>query len=222
MLQLDSKKSFLLLLRNLFAHFFMMDFGSFDLQDDGDLFKQNFQLNTDGSSSSSSNQLQDNTDFFHFIGENSAQIHGNLQTHQHPHQHQHQHEQQQQHPHGSYSVPQLSPGGQEGSFTNSSVLSGHNPEFNMSPLQIASHSNSSNNTMIQSYHTPMQHPVQQQQQQQQNMPLEDFQDEEVTIEQSIVAALETDAACLGILHATRIASHGTHLQRPYVSITQRH
>lgn len=151
----------------------MMDFGSFDLQDDGDLFKQNFQLNTD----SSSNQMQDNTDFFHFIGENSAQIHGNLQTHQHPHQH--QHEQQQQHPHGSYSVPQLSPDGQEGSFTNSSVLSGHNPEFNMSPLQIASHTtpqNNSNSTMIQSYHTPMQHPVQQ------NMPLEDFQDEEVTIE----------------------------------------
>ncbi|CAO3624106.1 unnamed protein product [Mucor fragilis] len=147
----------------------MMDFGSFDLQDDGDLFKQNFQLNTD----SSSNQMQDNTDFFHFIGENSAQIHGNLQTHQHPHQH--QHEQQQQHPHGSYSVPQLSPDGQEGSFTNSSVLSGHNPEFNMSPLQIASHTtpqNNSNSTMIQSYHTPMQHPVQQ------NMPLEDFQDEE--------------------------------------------
>lgn len=160
----------------------MMDFSSFDLQDDGDLFKQNFQLNTDNSNNS--NQIQDNTDFFHFIGENSTQIHGNLQTHPHPHPHQHQH-QHQQHPHGSYSVPQLSPDGHEGSFTNSSVLSGHNPEFNMSPLQIASHTtpqnsnsnNSNNNTMMQTYHTPMQNPVQQQQQQQ-NMALEDFQDEE--------------------------------------------
>ncbi|GAN01892.1 conserved hypothetical protein [Mucor ambiguus] len=150
----------------------MMDFSSFELQDDADLFKQNFQLNTDNNSNS--NQVQDNTDFFQFIGENSTQIHGNLQTHQHQHQHHHH-----QHPHGSYSVPQLSPDGQEGSFTNSSVLSGHNPEFNMSPLQIASHTtpqnsnNNNTNAMIQSYHTPMQHPVQQQ-----NMPLEDFQDEE--------------------------------------------
>lgn len=158
----------------------MMDFSSFDLQDDGDLFKQNFQLNSNNNNNNSnnnSNQIQDDTDFFDFIGENSAQIHSNLQTHQHQHQ---------QHPHGSYSVPQLSPDGQEGSFTNSSILSGHNPEFNMSPLQIASHntpqnsnnnsSSTNNNTMIQSYHTPMQHPVQQQ-----NMSLEDFQDEEVTI-----------------------------------------
>ncbi|KAG1096390.1 hypothetical protein G6F42_018376 [Rhizopus arrhizus] len=155
----------------------MMDFSSFDLQDDGDLFKQNFQLNSNNNNNNSnnnSNQIQDDTDFFDFIGENSAQIHSNLQTHQHQHQ---------QHPHGSYSVPQLSPDGQEGSFTNSSILSGHNPEFNMSPLQIASHntpqnsnnnsSSTNNNTMIQSYHTPMQHPVQQQ-----NMSLEDFQDEE--------------------------------------------
>ncbi|EPB82349.1 hypothetical protein HMPREF1544_10896 [Mucor circinelloides 1006PhL] len=154
-----------------------MDFSSFDLQDDGDLFKQNFQLNSNNNNNNSnnnSNQIQDDTDFFDFIGENSAQIHSNLQTHQHQHQ---------QHPHGSYSVPQLSPDGQEGSFTNSSILSGHNPEFNMSPLQIASHntpqnsnnnsSSTNNNTMIQSYHTPMQHPVQQQ-----NMSLEDFQDEE--------------------------------------------
>lgn len=159
----------------------MMDFSSFDLQDDGDLFKQNFQLNStnnnnNNNSNNNGNQIQDDTDFFDFIGENSAQIHSNLQTHQHQHQ---------QHPHGSYSVPQLSPDGQEGSFTNSSILSGHNPEFNMSPLQIASHntpqnsnnsSSTNNNTMIQSYHTPMQHPVQQQ-----NMSLEDFQDEEVTI-----------------------------------------
>ncbi|KAL7318785.1 hypothetical protein PS15m_001989 [Mucor circinelloides] len=156
----------------------MMDFSSFDLQDDGDLFKQNFQLNStnnnnNNNSNNNGNQIQDDTDFFDFIGENSAQIHSNLQTHQHQHQ---------QHPHGSYSVPQLSPDGQEGSFTNSSILSGHNPEFNMSPLQIASHntpqnsnnsSSTNNNTMIQSYHTPMQHPVQQQ-----NMSLEDFQDEE--------------------------------------------
>ncbi|KAL9559176.1 hypothetical protein PS6_000887 [Mucor atramentarius] len=155
-----------------------MDFSSFDLQDDGDLFKQNFQLNStnnnnNNNSNNNGNQIQDDTDFFDFIGENSAQIHSNLQTHQHQHQ---------QHPHGSYSVPQLSPDGQEGSFTNSSILSGHNPEFNMSPLQIASHntpqnsnnsSSTNNNTMIQSYHTPMQHPVQQQ-----NMSLEDFQDEE--------------------------------------------
>ncbi|CEP17967.1 hypothetical protein [Parasitella parasitica] len=144
-----------------------MDFSSFDLQDDGDLFKQNFQLN---SNSSNTHQIQDNPNFFNFIGENSSNsIHtdNNLQPHQHQPHHQASH--------GLFSVPQLSPDAQEGSFTNSSVLSGHNPEFNMSPLQIASHNtpqnNSSSNNMAQSYHTPMQRSMQ-------NNPLEDFQEEE--------------------------------------------
>ncbi|KAI8644004.1 hypothetical protein BD408DRAFT_413912 [Parasitella parasitica] len=147
-----------------------MNFSSFDLQDDGNLFKQNFQLN---SNSSNTHQMQDNIDFFNFIGENSnnsAYTDNNLQAHRHQAHH--------QNPHGSFSMPQLSPDAQEGSFTNSSVLSGHNPEFNMSPLQIASHntpqnssSSSSNSNITQSYHTPMQHSVQ-------NNPLEGFQEEE--------------------------------------------
>lgn len=179
----------------------MMDFSSFDLQDDGDLFKQNFQLS---SNSSNTHQIQDNTDFFNFIGDNNANIHTNNNTQSHQQSHQHQ-----QHPHGSFSVPQLSPDAQEGSFTNSSVLSGHNPEFNMSPLQIASHNtpqnNNSNNNMIQSYHTPMQHPMQ-------NNPLEDFQDEEVIfIYMHTIFLYTNNIIYLGILYSISITSYGTHL-----------
>ncbi|KAI8064122.1 hypothetical protein BDF21DRAFT_428269 [Thamnidium elegans] len=116
-----------------------MDFSSFNLQDTGDLFKQNYQLN-----SSSSNTNDDTADFFNFMT-NGSDTNTNIN-------------------HGSFTVPQLSPDGQEGSFTNSSVLSGHNPEFNMSPLQIASQPN---NSIMQTYHTPLQ-----------NSHVEDFNEDE--------------------------------------------
>lgn len=65
---------------------------------------------------------------------------------------------------GPFSVPQLTPDGQqENIFTNSSVLSGHNPEYDMSPLQINSHNTA---------YTPLQHPLQ-------SSTLDDFADEEV-------------------------------------------
>ncbi|KAG1474702.1 hypothetical protein G6F56_000191 [Rhizopus delemar] len=64
---------------------------------------------------------------------------------------------------GPFSVPQLTPDGQqENIFTNSSVLSGHNPEYDMSPLQINSHNTA---------YTPLQHPLQ-------SSTLDDFADEE--------------------------------------------
>ncbi|KAG1287106.1 hypothetical protein G6F66_010000 [Rhizopus arrhizus] len=70
---------------------------------------------------------------------------------------------------GSFSVPQLTPDGQQqqqqmqdNSYTNSSALSGHNPEYNMSPLQINSHS---------AVYTPLQHPLQ-------TSTIDDFADEE--------------------------------------------
>lgn len=79
---------------------------------------------------------------------------------------------------GSYTVPQLSPDAQENSFTSSSVLSGYNPEFNMSPLQIATTTNAQTNIintpLMQTYHTPLQQPKM-------NNPLEDFTDDEVYI-----------------------------------------
>ncbi|KAI9357526.1 hypothetical protein BD770DRAFT_410840 [Pilaira anomala] len=106
-----------------------MDFSSFNLQDTGDLFKQNYQLNTNNNNT---NNTHDNsTDFFNFM-DNGSDTNIN---------------------HGSFTVPQLSPDGHEASFTNSSVLSGHNPEFNMSPLQIASQPSHS---LMQTYHTPLQ------------------------------------------------------------------
>ncbi|ORE10147.1 hypothetical protein BCV72DRAFT_221871 [Rhizopus microsporus var. microsporus] len=64
---------------------------------------------------------------------------------------------------GLFSVPQLTPDGhQDNSFTGSSVLSGHNPEYNMSPLQINNHA---------ANYTPIQHPLH-------NQTIDDFGDEE--------------------------------------------
>lgn len=65
---------------------------------------------------------------------------------------------------GLFAVPQLTPDGhQDSSFTGSSVLSGHNPEYNMSPLQINNHAVN---------YTPIQHPLH-------NQTIDDFGDEEV-------------------------------------------
>lgn len=118
----------------------IMDFSSFNLKGNGDLFKQNYQVE-------SNNDNDASTDFFNFMDDNSNAFENN----------------------GSFTVPHLSPG--QGSFTNSSALSGHNPEFNMSPLQIASQHT---NPIIQTYHTPLQHPMQ-------NNHLEDFADDEVIV-----------------------------------------
>ena len=146
-----------------------MDFSSFNLQDSENLFKQNYQLNNNNSTNSNhsnhnntnSNNVDSSNDFFNFMeGSTSGFDHGsnNMKGH-----------------HSSYTVPQLSPDGHEGSFTNSSVLSGHNPEFNMSPLQIASQP--APHSMMQSYSTPLQQSTQ-------PHSIEDFADEEVLMKPS--------------------------------------
>jgi hypothetical protein len=149
-----------------------MDFSSFNLQENGDLFKQNYQLNQNNNSSNSNEHqsVDESTDFFNFMDNDSTTYNSHSNNNNNTNIHTHQ---------GTFTVPQLSPDGHEGSFTNSSVLSGHNPEFNMSPLQIASqpqnNSINSSNNLIQSYHTPIQHANQ-------SNLLEDFADEEVKTE----------------------------------------
>lgn len=166
-----------------------MDFSSFNLQGNEDLFKQNYQLNNNNNNNNNSNanehsnqnhsnntNVDTSADFFNFMDGPTTSYDTNsnnngITTH-----------------HGSFSVPQLSPDRHEGSFTNSSVLSGQNPEFNMSPLQIASqattlnnnnhdnhnnHNTHSNHNVIQLYHTPLQQPTHS------NQTVEDFADEEV-------------------------------------------
>lgn len=156
-----------------------MDFSSFNLQDTGDLFKQNYQLNQNNNHKGDNAQHVDNSnDFFNFMDNHHGNNNSNNSSATTPHFHP-----TQQQP-GAYSVPQLSPdggggggGGHEGSsstFTNSSVLSGHNPEFQMSPLQIASHPTTSTHSLLQqTYHTPLQHATMS------NSHLEEFNDDEV-------------------------------------------
>jgi hypothetical protein len=168
-----------------------MDFSSFNLQDTGDLFKQNYQLNQNNNSNNNNqhhntnnhaqnenNNVDNSNDFFNFMdsSHNNNSNAGNVTPHfdggnNNSNQQQHQLQRAAAYQGG---VPQLSPDGHEGSFTNSSVLSGHNPEFQMSPLQIATHP--SNSLMQQTYHTPLQHPLSNNT----HHHLEDFNDEEVS------------------------------------------
>lgn len=116
-----------------------LQFDSFNLDNAGDIFKLGGNNNNDN------NNDNNTTDFLNL-----------LDTHSFGHHR------------GSYTVPQLSPDDHENSFTSSSVLSGYNPEFNMSPLQIAtqpmtSHVQTNNNNMrntpmMHNYHTPLQQP----------------------------------------------------------------
>ncbi|KAI8087964.1 uncharacterized protein B0P05DRAFT_569418 [Gilbertella persicaria] len=117
-----------------------MDFSSFNLEDTSDIFKQNYQIqnhyDSNNNNNNNNNNLNNNsTGFFNFIGNTTHYENNSTQA---------------------YTMPQLSPDGHEESYTNSSVLSGHNPEFNMSPLQIASQPPTSN-SMIHTYQTPIQH-----------------------------------------------------------------
>jgi hypothetical protein len=177
-----------------------MDFGSFSLQENEELFKQNYQLNQNNNDNSNNEQqpVDESTDFFNFMNNDSTyNSHSNNHNNANAHTHQ-----------STFTVPQLSPDGHEDSFTNSSVLSGHNPEFNMSPLQIASQPNNSNinssNSMIQSYHTPVQHANQ-------SNPLEDFADEEVRAEETGSGYILTYIFLIGILYTIGFASYGAYL-----------
>lgn len=150
----------------------IMDFSSFNLQENGDLFKQNYQLNDNnhGGNNNEQQSVDGSTVFFNFMDSDSTSYNAPSNNSNNNSNNVHTHQ-------NTFTVPQLSPDGNEGSFTNSSVLSGHNPEFNMSPLQIASQPRNNNNitntsSMLQTYHTPIQHASQ-------SNLLEDFADEEV-------------------------------------------
>ncbi|KAI8974491.1 hypothetical protein BDB01DRAFT_806773 [Pilobolus umbonatus] len=107
-----------------------MDFSTFNLEDTGDLFKHINNSNNCVQDTHIDNTINSNDNFFHFMDDQYDNIH-TIQP---------------------FPVPQLTPDG-EGSYTNSSALSGHNPEFAMSPLQIGhTHNKSHNHTYHQ--HTP--------------------------------------------------------------------
>ena len=133
-----------------------MDFSSLNFEDTHDVFKTGYQLGstqTQATQVYSQEQQQqqqqqqqhhdhhhvDTTiDFFAFTDAStdfnnvSAAPIGTSSSSQQPH-----HQQQQ---HIDYTnIPQLTP--DAGKFTSSSVLSGTNPEYMMSPLQISTHAN---------------------------------------------------------------------------------
>ncbi|KAL0097157.1 helix-loop-helix DNA-binding domain-containing transcription factor [Phycomyces blakesleeanus] len=109
-----------------------MDFGNFDLDNSGGTFKPNFGLENN---ICNNNQTIDNSDN---VNHCQATQSGNS-THQ-------QNE-------IGYNIPQLTPDGREDAYTSSSVLTGYNPEYAMSPLQIATQSSSA--PLLPVYHTPL-------------------------------------------------------------------
>ncbi|KAI8328407.1 hypothetical protein BD560DRAFT_342400 [Blakeslea trispora] len=112
-----------------------MDFSSFELQPNTNPFKQDLTTHPHDTESA-----HEDAQFLQFM--NSHYDPPNTSTHTT----------------GTFSMPQLSPennSNNHDSYTNSSVLSGQNPEFNMSPLQIASQPMAS----TPFYHTPIHQPV---------------------------------------------------------------
>ena len=105
-----------------------MDFGSFDL--DNNNIKSPYALPT---TTTAATQQQNNTqhqpttthanvDFLSFTHNDFGSMSLDLPSHAFD----------------SYNVPQLTPDGRDHSnCTNSSVLTGHNPDYTMSPLQIS-------------------------------------------------------------------------------------
>ncbi|KAI9278791.1 hypothetical protein BDA99DRAFT_554397 [Phascolomyces articulosus] len=130
-----------------------MDFSSLNFEDTHDVFKTGYQLCP--TTTTEQQQQQDHQaaiDFFSFADASTTdfnnvstttQHHGIITTTSAPsssssssHHHQQQQIQpQQQQPIDYTNVPQLTP--DAGKFTSSSVLSGTNPEYMMSPLQIS-------------------------------------------------------------------------------------
>ncbi|KAI9247062.1 hypothetical protein BY458DRAFT_68625 [Sporodiniella umbellata] len=95
---------------------------------------------------------------------------------------------------GPFSVPQLTPDGQqENIFTNSSVLSGHNPEYDMSPLQINSHN---------ATYTPLQHPLQ-------TSGMDDFADEEEFLTPLVSPAMAPTYDMQGSSNSFQFGSNNT-------------
>lgn len=108
-----------------------MEYSSFDFGTSSGGFKSNYVPAPDHDHS-----IDAAADFFSFADasgdfehlDSSATEHS-LQLHQHA-----------QKIDTTFHEPQLTPSGRDGSaFTGSSVLTGHNPEYAMSPLQISSH-----------------------------------------------------------------------------------
>jgi hypothetical protein len=122
-----------------------MDFASFTLEETEDLFKQNYQLST------AVTDQRNGSDFFSFMDAAANATNGFQQQHNHQNSPLAIRAQS-----NNFVMPQLTPDAHDNSFTSSSVLSAHNPEFNMSPLQIASHP-----TPTATYHTPIQNSIQQ-------------------------------------------------------------
>ncbi|KAI8883879.1 hypothetical protein K501DRAFT_285112 [Backusella circina FSU 941] len=131
-----------------------MDFASFTLEETEDLFKQNYQLNN-----AVTDQRNEN-DFFSFMDTTTTTTANGVNDFHNHHHHHHQNSPlaMRAQSNSNFVMPQLTPDAHDNSFTSSSVLSAHNPEFNMSPLQIASHP-----TPTATYHTPIQNSVQQSQ-----------------------------------------------------------
>ncbi|KAI8975435.1 hypothetical protein BDF20DRAFT_878641 [Mycotypha africana] len=155
-----------------------MDYTSFNFEDNGDLFKLNTDtVNNDTNnidstanvnfvnqphSSTTSESHSSSVDFFNFLDATATSDGNNSINNQNMIT-------------AFSSVPQLSPDAQQdgniGTYTDSSVLSGHNPEYTMSPLQIATQQNSivvqqqqiqtpsEEQTFQHQFHTPLQHPL---------------------------------------------------------------
>ncbi|KAG2219374.1 hypothetical protein INT45_006082 [Circinella minor] len=125
-----------------------MDFSSLNFEDTHDVFKTSYQLGSTQTQATQGNNQQQQQDHHHvdttidffgfadastdFSNVSAAPI-ATSSSSQQP-----QHHQQQQHIDYT-NIPQLTP--DAGKFTSSSVLSGTNPEYMMSPLQISTHGN---------------------------------------------------------------------------------
>ncbi|KAI9009360.1 hypothetical protein CLU79DRAFT_775332 [Phycomyces nitens] len=120
-----------------------MDFGDFDLDNSGDPFKPTFGLNNNICNNNQT--IDDSGDFFSFIDASTDNVNHCQSTHS-------GHSTHQQNDIG-YNIPQLTPDGREDAYTSSSVLTGYNPEYAMSPLQIATQSSSA--PLLPVYHTPL-------------------------------------------------------------------
>ncbi|KAG0164556.1 hypothetical protein DFQ28_011679 [Apophysomyces sp. BC1034] len=121
-----------------------MDFSAFDLGDANDLFKHNYGMDN-ANNREDSQHADSSAEFFSFVDYSQAE--GNVSR-------SHTSLQQRQ---GSYIMPQLTPDGHESAYTGSSILTGHNPEYQMSPLQISAHTSTSS---VPTYHTPVKHSLQ--------------------------------------------------------------
>ncbi|KAF7725662.1 hypothetical protein EC973_009469 [Apophysomyces ossiformis] len=116
-----------------------MDFSAFDLGEAHDLFKHNYGV--EATNVREENQHADNSaEFFSFVDYSQADTNVSRPA------------ANVRHPQPSYVMPQLTPDGHESSYTGSSILTGHNPEYQMSPLQISAHTSAAS---VPAYHTPI-------------------------------------------------------------------